>query len=63
MKRCNECGREISDRARTYPHCGDPKPHQSPFERMIEELGKAFMWFALAAAGIVVLLLALNAGG
>lgn len=49
LKRCKDCGREISRRANRCPHCD--LPQASLFERV-------FVWVLMAAALAVALWLA-----
>lgn len=35
LTKCEECGREISDRARACPHCGNPHPAQGEPPRAV----------------------------
>ena len=37
---CTECGKEISDKAKMCPHCGNPMTEQSPTEEKTEVLSE-----------------------
>ena len=53
LKPCKECGKDVSERAETCPHCGVKRPLQSAFLRGSSDLVKA-----LAALGCLLPLLA-----
>jgi uncharacterized OB-fold protein len=52
MASCNECGAEISPRAKACPKCGEPEPAKSSYEGLI-----AF----IVIVSIIVIIIAGNA--
>ena len=55
---CKECGKEISDRALTCPHCGVPGTWTEILDgywRRFKRVGKitAFVWAALLLAAVI----------
>ena len=41
LKPCGECGKDISSRAKTCPHCGIDKPFQPATLRNLDSASKA----------------------
>ena len=60
MKPCSECGESVSSRAKTCPHCGIRKPHQSKVQRGLNDAGNAAMGLGclLTLLAFIVLLFA-----
>ena len=40
---CRDCGKEVSRRAKTCPHCGATKPGDSAVIRTLDETGNALI--------------------
>lgn len=51
---CRACGGQVAPAARTCPHCGEPRPAQSPDEQP----EWVTLLLAIVAAGIVISILA-----
>lgn len=41
LEPCHECGSEISERAKTCPHCGIKSPFKSNIQRGLEDASNA----------------------
>ena len=64
LKPCGECGKAISSRAKTCPHCGIGKPFQSTFQRNLDSASKVSCQTgcALLLLGFVLVVLLVLAG-
>ena len=65
LKPCGECGKAISSRAKTCPHCGIGKPFQSTIQRNLDSASKASCQTGralLLLLGFVIVVLLVLAG-
>ena len=53
---CRECGKEISDKARTCPHCGCPSEEQERNQK-IRDTNTQSAWVVRIIVGILIIIL------
>ena len=57
MINCSECGKEISDQARTCPNCGHPSDREAKMQR-VQDTNQQSSRVGRVIVGIIMMILA-----
>jgi uncharacterized membrane protein YvbJ len=57
MINCSECGKEISDQARTCPNCGHPSDREAKIQR-VQDTNQQSSRVGRVIVGIIMMILA-----